>query len=361
MAFEVPQNWAEQPTGMRDMYPHQAKYRREVESRLLVYFEEHGFDMVTSGTFEYVDTLLRGRDAQEADEWLRFVDPHGRMVALRPDMTPSIARMAAPLLHRGAREGGTRDVRWCYAEKVFRRTSGPASLSWASGKAAESTQVGVEWIGASGLETDAALLGLCQRAVAELDLEDWKMVISHAKFVPTVLELLGYEAADGRRFMNCLIRGDYVGFRELSRQLGLQEDLLDLLTAVNPLESTTLPKVIGDRMCQLEGLSEAAAQVKSLWDGLVQFAYVLQREELCQHVSFDFTLSRDISYYTGIVFEVFVPGIGAPIALGGRYDDLLSHFGTAAPAIGFTFEVERVLTAITEGQWLVDSGKGVRS
>jgi ATP phosphoribosyltransferase regulatory subunit len=339
VAFDVPQNWAEQPSGMHDLYPKQAKLRRQMETRLLEFFEDNGFDMVSSGAIEYVDTLSRGRQAQEANEWIRFVDSNGRMVALRPDMTPSIARMAAPLLH-----SSTREIRWCYAEKVYRRSTDPASLSWLSGKAAESTQVGVEWIGRGGPEADAELLALCQRAVEHLGLEDWQLVISHAAFAPKLLEVLDVVPNDRTSLLQYLIRGDYVGFREFCRHRDYEHDLLGLLTAANPLAHDSFPAEVR----HLLESSPAGTETLAVWDSLVALAHVLAGQGLAERVSFDLTLVRDLSYYTGIVFEVFIPGVGAPIALGGRYDDLLSHFGTPAPAIGFVFEVERLLAAMTD-------------
>jgi ATP phosphoribosyltransferase regulatory subunit len=324
---------------MRDLYPKQARLRRQLETRLLDFFEDNGFDMVSSGAFEYVDTLSRGRQAQEANEWIRFVDTDGRMVALRPDMTPSIARMAAPLLRSGARE-----IRWCYAERVYCRSSDPASLSWISGKAAESTQVGLEWIGRGGPEADARLLALCQRAVEHLGLVDWQLVVSHAAFAPKMLDVFGVAAKDRTALLHYLVRGDYVGFRELCRQRGYERDLLGILASANPLQPASFPAEVEELLDR----RTAGEETLAVWESLVALTRVLQEQGLAERVSFDLTLVRDLSYYTGIVFEVFVPGVGAPIVLGGRYDELLSHFGVQAPAIGFVFEVERLLAAMTD-------------
>ncbi|MCL6516959.1 MAG: ATP phosphoribosyltransferase regulatory subunit [Alicyclobacillus sp.] len=331
---------------MRDVYPQQARRRRQLESRLLRVFEHSGFEMVSCGLLEYVDTLLRGRASSEAEDWLRMVDATGRTVVLRPEMTPSIARMAAPLL-----AAGTREIRWSYAERVYRRTNDPASLSWASGKAAESTQVGVEWIGQSGADADADLIALCQTALAALGLEGWQMVASHAVFAPAFLEAHGLQAETVESLTLCLARGDYVGFRAVvgavSAATGVPQDVLDQLSALNPLDAD-LPEALQRRF----GASEPGRRALRAWGELRELAAVLRRRGLADRVSFDLTLVRDLTYYTGLVFEVFAPGAGAPIALGGRYDDLLVQFGTPAPAIGFAFEAERLLTALTEGDWL---------
>lgn len=130
---------ASRPAGMRDGYPDFAMRRRALESKLLDFFLNAGFDLVTSGVFEYVDTLLRAQAAGSVEDWVQWIDASGQVVALRPDMTPSIARMAAPLV-----AAGQNDIRWCYAERVYRRTGEPGLPSWTGAAGMEKNQVGLE-------------------------------------------------------------------------------------------------------------------------------------------------------------------------------------------------------------------------
>ncbi|MFO2548820.1 ATP phosphoribosyltransferase regulatory subunit [Alicyclobacillus cycloheptanicus] len=332
---------------MRDLYPQHARMRRKVENQLLEFFAEQAFDMVSSGAFEYVETLSRGRVAEGSARFVQWFDTDGKAVALRPDMTPSIARMAAPLLANGRQE-----IRWCYAERVYHRTTDPASLSWASGRAAESTQVGVEWIGAAGTEADAALLQLCQNGLDRLGVPDWHMVASHANIAQALLTSLGIAPADVQSLLDTLTRGDYVAFQDETERMGIKLDVLQVFARCNPYEPSSFP----DWSAEVDSASFSAA--KQAWRELTAVAHALQAKGLAHRVSFDLALHRDVSYYTGLVFEVYSPGVGAPVAVGGRYDDLLAQFGAPAPAIGFTFEVERVLAVLTEGAWLHGDGEG---
>ncbi|MCL6452346.1 MAG: ATP phosphoribosyltransferase regulatory subunit [Alicyclobacillus sp.] len=331
---------------MRDMYPGQARQRRMVENRLLAACERHGFELVSCGTFEYVDTLLRGRSTDEAEHWVRLFDASGRTMALRPELTPSIARMAAPLVQAGAAE-----VRWCYAERVYHRSDEPASLSWAAGRAAESTQVGVEWIGPPAGEIDATLLAICESGLRDIGVTDAQLVLSHARFAEAYLEACGVPSTGVPDLLDCLVRGDYVGFRRTlgeSGQGAAMPDLLRQMSALNPFRPETLHAALRDAWQD----SAAGQRALAVWDELVRLADQLQGLRLRTPVTFDLTLHRDLSYYTGVVFEVFVPGTGAPVAQGGRYDDLLAQFGAPAPAIGFTYEVERLTAAQSDGDWL---------
>lgn len=138
-----------------------------------------------------------------------------------------------------------------------------------------------------------------------------------------------------------LVAGDYVWFRQTATQLGLTVDLLALLQSLNPYEPTSSRSVLQYTAGREQ--TEPFAQMQSAWTSLTSLACQLKQAGLEQLISFDLTLYRDISYYTGIVFESFAAGVSAPIVVGGRYDNLLQQFGANAPAIGFTFEVERLL------------------
>lgn len=347
MGLDAARKWVDRPLGMQDLFPHSARMRRDVESKLLNEFESNGFDLVSCGVFEYADTLLRGRAAAEAEAWVRVFDTLGRTVALRPEMTPSIARMAAPLL-----SAGNREIRWCYAERVYHRTDDPASLSWVSGRAAESTQVGVEWIGPRGHNTEASLLALCQAGLTALGLKDWQMVVSHAAFVPAFLAASGAPPSLVDDLMATLVRGDYVGFRKLvdereDNSLQSGDELLGRLAKLNPMS----PASLGDLTALPWQDAQRGKQVEEYWQDFIEFADALKGKGLADRLTFDMTLTRDLSYYTGIVFEVFATGIGAPVALGGRYDGLLESFGASAPAVGFTYEVERLMAALSDVEW----------
>ncbi len=342
--------------GMQDGYPDFAKRRRAIESKLLRFFEEMGYELVTSGVFEYVDTLLRARSNETSRDWIQLFDGGGNAIALRPEMTPSIARMAAPRVanHRTP-------IKWCYCERVYRRTADPASLSWASGKAAESTQVGVEWIGdRTGVETDASVLSMLHEATMRLCISDAKIVVSHAHFVPLLLQVLGVEESAVHALLECLTNGDYVAFEQLiAREISDAEASgASMLTALQQLsphrQSGADPADRASRLLcafrpwlgEEREAAPAIAGLDAAWRTLCELADVIDQARLSDWVTFDLTLHRDMSYYTGIVFEVFAHGVGAPIALGGRYDELLGQFGAPAPAIGFTFEVERTMAAL---------------
>ncbi|GMA62411.1 ATP phosphoribosyltransferase regulatory subunit [Alicyclobacillus fastidiosus] len=120
-------------------------------------------------------------------------------------------------------------------------------------------------------------------------------------------------------------------------------DVLGVLQSITPYQ----PESLNQELFGAGWKSETARlEMMAAWNSLVELAEAVTNMDLQEQVTFDLTLHRDITYYTGLVFEVFAPGVGAPIALGGRYDDLLAQFGSAAPAVGMAFEIERVLAVL---------------
>lgn len=345
------EKFADRPLGMQDVFPNYARLRRQLENQILQFFENASCEMVSSGAFEYVDTLLRARPTEAAETWVQLFDASGRAIAVRPDMTPSIARMAAPLV-----ANGQSPLKWCYAERVYHRTADPASLSWASGKAAESSQVGVEWIGTeASSQVDCDILALCQQAMASVHGIEFQMVVSHARFAPAYLRAKGVPDQHINQLLHLLAEGNYVGFRDVLLNNHRQDDILSELMSFDPFAPSTFES---EARTTVAGTAAGSAAICA-WNELVELARALSNRSLHAHVSFDLSLFRDVSYYTGVVFEVFSPGVGAPIALGGRYDDLLAQFGAPAPAIGFTFEIERVLAVLSDGAWLFGNGSEV--
>src|SRR5579864_151274 len=130
------------PAGMRDLLPEEARRRRALARRVLDHFALHGYQLVTPPAFEFAEVLERGLGALDPADVLRFVEPEsGEVAALRPDMTPQIARMVATRLGREPRP-----IRLCYEGTIVRRRQGRAR------RHRQVPQAGVELYGALAAE-----------------------------------------------------------------------------------------------------------------------------------------------------------------------------------------------------------------
>src|SRR6185369_3582108 len=169
---------------MRDLLPEETRERRELAARVLQRLELFGYELVLLPAFEFAEVLERGLGALEPSEVLRFVEPEsGEVAALRPDLTPQIARMIATRLrNRHA------PLRLCYEGTVLRRRSGAAR------KHRQITQVGIELAGGGApsssqhVEADLEVLVLAAEAISVSGLERFTIDLGDAGIVRALLD-----------------------------------------------------------------------------------------------------------------------------------------------------------------------------
>jgi ATP phosphoribosyltransferase regulatory subunit len=314
------------PAGMRDLLPEEAAARRDLSRTMLDRFALHGFALVTPPVFEFAEVLERGLGTLDPADVLRFVEPEsGEVAALRPDMTPQIARMVAtrlrdrPLPYRLGYEG-----------TVMRRLSGRAR------KQRQIPQVGVELVGVAGPEGDLELVALAVDALRAAGLERFTIDLGDAGVVRALLE--GALTSEHRSALTTAVaRKDDAAIAEACAAAGVPH--ADALRA--------LPRLNGGRDALLEGVAclartpaaAAAARLLALFDGCAAAG-------LGEYLSADLGEVRGFAYYTGTVFHVYAPGTGDALASGGRYDELLARFGLDAPAAGFAVDLDRAREAL---------------
>ena len=310
---------------MRDLLPEEAAARRALAKKVLDRFEVFGFSLVTPPVFEFADVLERGLGTLDPADVLRFVEPEsGEVAALRPDMTPQIARMISTRL---------RDrpvpIRLAYEGTVMRRRSGRAR------KHRQIPQVGVELAGAPALEGDLELLHLAGESARAAGLEKFAIDLGDAGVVRSLLALVPREAQ--RPMSEALARKD-------------EEDLGRACEGVDPKVAgvlRALPRLHGGREALVRGVevttgtpaAPAASRLLALFDAAVA-------RGLGDHLSADLGEVRGLAYYTGTIFHVYAAGTGDAIGSGGRYDELLARFGWELPAAGYALDLDRTAEAL---------------
>ncbi|HSD45815.1 MAG TPA: ATP phosphoribosyltransferase regulatory subunit, partial [Pyrinomonadaceae bacterium] len=149
------------PAGMRYYIGAEARLRRTIEDTAMAVFAEWSYEEVITPSVDYYDLFEQGMGQAEAQRGFRFTDNDGRLLALRPDVTSSVARMAATLLSER-----TRPLRFCYAAPVFRQQP-QSHAEWRR----ENTQLGCELIGTNGHASDLEILRLAAEILSRLDLQ----------------------------------------------------------------------------------------------------------------------------------------------------------------------------------------------
>jgi ATP phosphoribosyltransferase regulatory subunit len=313
---------------MRDILPPEASRRRKLARRLLDHFALYGYELVTPPAFELADVLERGLGTLDPRDVLRFVEPEsGEVAALRPDVTPQIARIAATRL-------ADRPVpmRLCYEGTVLRRRKERAR------KHRQIPQAGVELLGVAGPDGDLELMSLAVGSARAAGLSDFVLDMGHADVARALMN--GVPAPLASSILDALAHKD-------SAVLG---DLVTDAKLTPPLATAfrELPKLHGDgsiwkdaeRILQPTPAASAFTALRDLWERAHATGLeVTMRVDLGE--------VRGFAYYTGALFHLLAEGPGEPFGSGGRYDDLLSRFDTPMPAAGFGLDLDNLAWSLT--------------
>ena len=317
------------PTGVKIYLPDEATRLRSLQERLMGVFRLWGFREVMTPTFEFFDSLAQGTDEAVQERMFKFVDREtGRMLALRADVTPQIARIAATRLR-----DRPKPYRLAYRTNVFRYDEPRV------GRQREFYQAGVELIGLDKPEADAEMIAMAIESLKAAGLTRYQIDVGHAEFVRGLIEGLPVEREVARALREALRRKDTAELARLVDDLAVPPATADLLLA--------LPGLHG----RAEAIRRAGALVQNARSeravaGLAEVHRLLAVYGLADHILLDLGEVRGFDYYSGVNFEGYVAGFGADLCGGGRYDHVLGRFGAPGPATGFALDLNRLLLAL---------------
>lgn len=318
------------PQGVRDILPDEARKIALVEDSALGVFSSHGFERVITPLLEYVDVLTLGMGSNLKDRVLKFIEPStGRIMAIRPDITPQIARVAATRL-----KGSKLPLKLCYSENILRCDE--------SGKSKEVIQTGAEYITAGPApETDAEMVVMAIEAIKKTGLKDFKIDIGDVGFLRAILGGLKITDKDKGLIKQSIAKKDSSA---LERQLDGLGNSLSKREKGLLMNLTTL---YGEADI-IEKAKDSANDKKTSasLEYLGSVTKILENRGFTGHITIDLGEVRGFDYYTGIIFEGFARGIGSPILSGGRYDTLLEKYGYPSAATGFAFDIESIVAAL---------------
>lgn len=316
------------PEGVRDLLFADAAAWREMEAALRRTWTAWGYHEIVLPTFEYADTLATNVGATLDAEMYRFFDRHGRTLALRPDLTIPTARVVATRLY-----DQPMPLRVAYAGSVFRHEPPRA------GRQHEFAQAGVELIGAAGSAADAEAIALAVAALRSVGLPGFRITVGHIGFVRGLLAALGLPERTEQHLRSAVDRKSEA---ELEVLLHATPNLPPMVRRA----IMALPRLAGDASVLAE--AQAYCLNTPMMAALADLAAVdkqLAAYGVADAVAYDLAEVRDLDYYTGVTFEGFAPGIGFSLISGGRYDDLIGHFGPSLPAVGWALTLDRILLA----------------
>jgi ATP phosphoribosyltransferase regulatory subunit len=317
------------PAGMRDFAPGAAAARRRIAETLLRVFERWGYARVITPAFEYEDVLALGLGSAGREAAIRFVEPSsGQVVALRPDITPQIARLIAT---RFRDEAGP--LRLCYEGTVLR-------LDRRARSQRELIQAGVELAGVDSPRGDAEVIALGAAAIVAAGLERPTIDLGHLGLAREVLSALDLPGADALEAVRGRIaKRDRAGLAELLRQARGPRAVVDFAARLPELSGPPAVLAAARKVAPTPGIRRAL-------ENLQQVVRELEERQIAGHLHVDLGEVRGFDYYTGIRLQGFVAGASEPVLQGGRYDSLLGRYGRPCPAVGFAVDVEAIAGAI---------------
>jgi ATP phosphoribosyltransferase regulatory subunit len=316
----------EKPLGMRDTLPELYEKKHYVRTSMEDTFKHWGYQFIETPTLEYYETVGAASAILDA-QLFKLLDKEGHTLVLRPEMTTPIARVAASRLLKE-----DLPLRLAYSANVFR------AQQREGGRPAEFEQIGVECLNDETVSNDGEVISLLISSLKKAGLEHFQVSVGHIDYAQELfLQILGTDERVNllRKF---LYEKNYVGYRECVSALSLSS--IDKQRLLQFLDLRGGEEVIGLALDLIENGKgkQAILQLKELWQ-------VLNDYGVQDQVKFDFTLVSHMSYYSGILFEVFNGNVGFPIGNGGRYS-LIEQFGKKATATGFAIRLDRLLEAL---------------
>ncbi len=314
------------PYGVRDLGVDDSLSVRALQRVCGEVFQRHGYLPVMTPMIEYLDVLRRGMYGEAERTAFKTVEPlTGEVAVLRPDITPQVARFVAQRLREVPRP-----VRLAYDGRILRLAEQGSEGS------REIFQSGVELFGLSGAHGDVELLAVLVDALSAAQLKGWVCDLGHMGFLQAVFHEVGIELDEAAEVR-----------RHLSRKNA--EDLARVLRDEHGVRASGLTRLVGlvslfgdAGVVEVARRTFAKGAARAALDSLDATLKLAEARGMSRHLTIDLGECRGFGYYTGFTLNVFVSGLGAPVASGGRYDNLPAVYGREEAAAGFAMDLLRL-------------------
>ena len=311
------------PDHVADVLPSEARHIEELRRELLDIARCYGYELVIPPLLEHLESLLSGAASALDLQTFKLVDQlSGRMLGLRADSTPQVARIDAHLLNR---RGVTR---LCYCGPVLHtRPGGPHATR-------EPLQLGAEIYGHAGLEADLEVLSLALAGLSAVEAQALAVDMADARIVRALTADMALSATGLSQIHAALAAKDLSELKVLTRDA----------PAASRRGLLALPQLYGgaEVLTEAEKLLPAGPLIAQ---ALAELRWLAQRVEGVR-VSFDLADLRGYAYYSGATFSIYARGGSDALVRGGRYDEVGAVFGRNRPAAGFSLDLKALVRVL---------------
>ena len=329
------------PEGVRDIYSQECSRKQKLQEKLHRVFHQYGFEDIETPTFEYFEVFSKEVGTIPSRELYKFFDREGNTLVLRPDFTPSVSRACATYFNPEKEV-----VSLCYTGNTFINNSS------FRGRLKETTQMGVERMGDDSPEADAEILAMTVECLLATGLTEFQVSVGQVDYYKAIFAQTGMSQEEEEELRELISQKNYFGVEELVKNKNMDKSLARVLS----------------QLPQMFGSTEVLEKAKSHTDNPQALKAVARLEEIYEllkvygyekYVTFDFAMLSKYHYYTGIIFQAYTYGTGEALIKGGRYNQLMKHFGKPAASIGFAIVVDNLLMALSRQKIEMEEEEGV--
>lgn len=324
------------PRGTRDFLFTEMRERKEAESTLRNVFENYGFQEIKTPLFEELKLFTTKSGEEIVDQLYNFKDKSDRELALRPELTAPVARLYLNELQKTT----AKPIKLYYYGSCFRYERPQ------KGRFRQFWQFGCELIGAKSPEGEAEVISMCNESLESLGITPADININHLGIIRGLFAHFNIDTKTQREIMVIIDKGDkellkesLVGDNPVIDNEELNNVLLNLIDMVGGKE---ILDDIEELVKPYDEPQESLAELEELVKTLDSFGV--------DNYTLNLGVARGLDYYTGIVFEVYIPELGAQkqVCGGGTYSLIKVFGGEEIESTGFAFGFDRLMNAIEE-------------
>jgi ATP phosphoribosyltransferase regulatory subunit len=316
------------PDYVEDMLPDEAVYLESLRRSILDLYQAHGYFYVIPPMLEYIESLNSNGQDMDLDTFKVVDQLSGRLMGVRADITPQVARIDAHLIHN------EEVTRLSYAGSVLRTK--PASFL----QSREPFQIGAELYGFKGMEADLEIQTLLIKTLNTIGIKSPVFDFNHLDIFTSLIASSNIERDLLDRLYEAMQKKDQSEVKSLTQSLD-KKNREGLIALVSLYGDVNILK-------EADKLLPQDKAIKNALQFLNQIDKALKEYEI--KISYDLSDIRGYQYHNGLVFSVYADQCYSPIALGGRYDNIGESFGRKRPATGFTMDLKNIVTLFPNGK-----------
>jgi histidyl-tRNA synthetase len=317
---------------MRDFLPEEARLMRHIEAKARRVAQLYGYKEIITPVVESHELLSAKAGDEVRSRMFVFKDLGGRDVALRPEFTASVARLVATTLRNEPRP-----FRLFCIGSIYRYDEPQR------GRYREFWQSNYELMGSSKPEADAEIFMLTNKLMQEAGLKKVAFKIGHIGVLRGILNQEKLEEKVQSAVMQLMDKKQYDDAFKLVKNAGASKKCMKILRELVDLRGSNVADIVNKIETHVRGYEKAVGAAGNLGEILD----LVEKSGCKIEMTVDAGFARGLEYYTGMIFEVYMPDLDIALGGGGRYDKLIELFGgEPTPAVGVAHGIDRIMLAL---------------